>query len=199
LSEGERFAGAGPLCMAAHVAAGHVAPVPAALVLGGLVLWALGGWGVEAGAEPPAADTALSVGKPGSADTLAAAPIPKIEPPAGATPWMVLAQIERGWQTGSPELVVGCLASEGIQIELDQSGQPAGRFACPQAEFLIRDLLHYGQTLDFRLTRFEWKGENPRAEAEWVHRMGAAERTLEVEIELAESAGHWRVVRLKSH
>ena len=147
-------------------------------------------------AEPQASDT-VAIAKIGSADTLAAPPA-GVEPPAGATPFMIFAQIEQGWRTGAAELVVGCLASESIQIELADAGPPPGRFACPQAEFLIRDLLHYGDTVDFRLTRFEWKGENPQAEAKWVHRMGAAERTLDVEIELAHRAGSWRVVRLKS-
>ncbi len=150
-----------------------------------------------AGAEPQASDTSVATAKIGSADTLTA-PLPPIEPPAGATPCMIFAQIEQGWRTGAPELVVGCLASESIQIEFNGAGPPPGRFACPQAEFLIRDVLHYGDTVDFRLTRFEWKGENPQAEAEWVHRMGAAERTLKVEIELAHRAGSWRVVRLTS-
>jgi len=113
---------------------------------------------------------------------------------------MVLNQIEQGWRQGAAEVVVGCLASEGIQIELDHGGPPAGRFARPQAEFLIRDLLHYGDTLDFRLTKFEWKGDNPKAQAVWVHRMGtAAERKVELEFELAATKPDcWRVVRLTS-
>jgi hypothetical protein len=165
-----------------------------AFLVGGLLL---GGRAAHAGAEPQASDTAQVKTKIGSADTLKA-PLPPVEPPVGATPFMIFAQIEQGWRTGAPELVVGCLANESIQIELSDAGPPPGRFACSQAEFLIRDLLHYGDTIDFRLTRFEWKGENPQAEAEWLHRMGTAERTLKVEIQLAHRAGSWRVVRIAS-
>jgi hypothetical protein len=168
---------------------------------GGLALCATLGF-----AQPQSGDSAIAYPKLGAADTLAAAPaspvppVPKpIEPPDGATPVMVLSQVERGWRTGAPEMVVGCFANEGVEIECDRSGAPAGRFPCPQAEFLIRDLLHYGETIDFHFTRFEWKGDNPKAEAEWVHRMGAAERKLQVEIELAKVAEGWRVVRLTSH
>jgi hypothetical protein len=161
------------------------------------------GFSAAARAQPPAGDSAVASPKIGSADTLTTATpqlpsIPPVEPPPGATPLMVLTQIEQGWRKGEAAEVVGCLASEGIQIELEHAGPPPGRFARPQAEFLIRDLLHYGDTLDFRLTRFEWKGETPKGQAVWVHRMGTAERTVEVEFELAQTAGNWRVVRLTS-
>lgn len=168
-----------------------------------LVGLSLLGLAAAVGAQPPGDSAGVAL-KMGGADTLGAVPAPAlskppVEPAPGATPLMVLAQIEEGWRAGAPEVVVGCLASEGIQIECEHAGPPPGRFARPQAEFLIRDLLHYGDTLDFRLTRFEWKNEGAKGQAVWLHRMGNAERKLYVEIELAQTAGNWRVVRLASH
>jgi hypothetical protein len=121
-----------------------------------------------------------------------------VEPPAQATPLMVFSQLEQGWRAGSPEMVIGCLSASEVEIAIDRFGPPAGRFTGAQAQFLVRDLLHYGETLGFRVTRLEWKGESPRAEAEWKHRMGATEETVPVAIELAAEPQGWRVVRIKS-
>jgi hypothetical protein len=121
-----------------------------------------------------------------------------VEPPDRATPLMVLSQLEQGWLAASPEMVIGCLSVNEVEIAIDRAGPPAGRYTRAQAQFLIRDLLHYGETLDFRITRLEWKDESPRAEAEWKHRMGVTEKTVPVDIELAAEAQGWRVVRIKS-
>jgi len=169
------------------------------------------GLSATAWAQTPAGDSVVASPKIGSADTLAVTTpaevwddvrttgpaIVPVEPPPGATPLMVLAQIEQGWRTGAPEIVVGCFASQ-IEIEC-QHACPPGRYARPQAEFLIVDLLHYGDTLDFRLNRFEWKGENAKGQAAWVHRMGTAEHNVDVQFELAKEGDNWRVVRLTSH
>jgi hypothetical protein len=169
------------------------------------------GFSATARAQSLAGDSAVVSPKIGSADTLTVTKPPAewddvrttgpaivpVEPPPGATPLMVLAQIEQGWRTGAPEVVVGCLAS---QIEIVcKHACPPGFYARPQAEFLISDLLHYGDTLDFRLTRFEWKGENAKGQAAWVHRMGTAEQRVEVQFELAKEGDNWRVVRLATN
>ena len=164
-------------------------------------------------AEPPPADSALAT-PPAAAESAAgtetAAPGTGagvgggaalgliVEPPARATPLMIFSQLEQGWQAESPEMVIGCLSATEVEIAIDRFGPPAGRFTRAQAQFLVRDLLHYGVTLGFRVTRLEWKGESPRAEAEWKHRMGATEETVPVTIELASEPQGWRVVRIKS-
>ncbi len=152
----------------------------------------------DTAAATPAAAAGTQAAVTGGAGAGAVALGLIVEPPAQATPLMVLSQLEQGWQAESPEMVIGCLSASEVEIAIDRSGPPAGRFARAQAQFLIRDLLHYGETLDFRVTRLEWKGDSPRAEAEWKHRMGATEETLPVMIELAAEAQGWRVVRIKS-
>jgi len=162
--------------------------------------------GAGASAEPDPPDTAAAAPpavdiRPGAehAGGDAAALGLIVEPPARATPLMVLSQLEQGWQAASPEMVIGCLSANEVEIAIEKGGPPAGKFTRAQAQFLIRDLLHYGETLGFRVTRLEWKGESPRAEAEWQHRMGATEKTVPVTIELAAELAGWRVVRIKSN
>jgi hypothetical protein len=109
-----------------------------------------------------------------------------------------MAALEKAWRGGDIEAVLGCMSSEAVELALDRirSGPPAGRFARTQVEFLIRDLLHYGETVDFRVVAFKWEEGGPRAQAEWVHRMASGETRAELDFMLALGAQGWRIVRI---
>jgi hypothetical protein len=114
-----------------------------------------------------------------------------------ASPLRLLAGLEEGWRKGDSETVLGCLSGEPVELALGRTGPPGGRFTRTQVEYLIRDLLHYGKTLDFKIVQFEWEdGEPPEAVAEWEHRMATGTMHDELEIELAREGESWRVVRI---
>jgi len=124
----------------------------------------------------------------------AAVPLQEAPP---ASPLAVLAALEQAWRAGDIEEVLECISSDTVELALDRTGPPSGRFARTQAEFLIRDLLHYGETVDFKVVAFEWKAEAPpQARAEWVHRMASGETKGELDLVLALETGSWRVVRI---
>lgn len=114
----------------------------------------------------------------------------------GPSPLGVLASLEEGWRTGNGDAVLECLSRREVELALGRTG-PGGTFARAQAEYLIADLLHYGETLGFRIVQFEWEKDNPpRAVAEWEHRMETGEMHDSLEIELAAESKLWRVVRI---
>jgi hypothetical protein len=118
-------------------------------------------------------------------------------PPAPESPLAVIAALEKAWRAGDSEAVLACVSADAVELALDREGPPGGRFARAQAEFLIRDLLHYGETVEFKVTAFEWKAEAlPQARAAWVHRMASGETQCEMDLVLAPEAGSWRVVRI---
>jgi hypothetical protein len=83
-------------------------------------------------------------------------------PPAPESPLAVIAALEKAWRAGDSEAVLACVSADAVELALDREGPPGGRFARAQAEFLIRDLLHYGETVEFKVTAFEWKAGKPR-------------------------------------
>src|SRR5687767_1269766 len=109
----------------------------ARLAAAGIHLLAAGvcvaGAGASAEPEPPdpaaAAPPAVDV-RPGGAQAGgdAAALGLSVEPRARATPLMVLSQLEQGWQAASPEMVIGCLSANEVEIAIEKGGPPAGKF-----------------------------------------------------------------------
>ncbi len=151
------------------------------IVLAGVL--ALGGGSVSAAPEPKAAP---------AADSLSA-------PPRDGSPLAVLAAFERAWLVGASDSVLACMSSQSIELILHRAGPTGGSFPPSQAAYLIRDLLHYGSTVEFRVVSFEWKDDDPpRAEIEWVHRMSGYEVREELEVALAREGQVWRIVRLVS-
>jgi hypothetical protein len=124
--------------------------------------------------------------------------VPSPLPPAN-TPIEVLADFEEAWRTGAADAVLECVSRHEVELALERTGPPGGRFPCSQAEFLIRDLLHYGETLDFRIIDFEWEDDAPRARAEWVHRMASGEIRERLDLGLALESGRWCIVRIAAH
>jgi hypothetical protein len=116
---------------------------------------------------------------------------------AVASPPGLLVGFEEGWRKGDIEAVLECVSGDPVELALGRTGPSGGRFTRTQVEFLIKDLLHYGKTLDFKIVRFEWEdGEPPMAVAEWEHRMATGTMHDELEIELAKEDDGWRVVRI---
>jgi hypothetical protein len=139
--------------------------------------------------------------KPSSDETMpekAPTAVPPSSAASEASPLSLLADLERAWDEDNLDAVLACLSSEGMDLALERcGGPPSGKFAPAQAQFLIRDLLHYGETVEFRIVSFEWRGTSPpQARAEWVHRMGSGENRADLEFSLASEAGGWRVVRI---
>lgn len=154
-------------------------------------LWSLAFFAIAAGAAGP---TRAVV--PPSLPTASPADTAEASTPLGS-PLAVIADLERAWGSGDVEAVLACMSLEALELALERcGGPPTGRFARAQAEFLIRDLLHYGESVSFRIIDFEWKENGPRARAEWKHRMASGETRAELDMELAREAGAWRVVRI---
>jgi hypothetical protein len=155
------------------------------LALQGLVA-ALGSASAPAGAAPAAPDTLGVV----AADTLGVAAVTP-------SPLAVLAAFERAWLAGAGDSVLTCMSTRSIELALHRAGPPGGHFPPNQAAYLIKDLLRYCGTEEFRVVRFTWKDDSPpAAEITWVHRVSgyATKETLEVELALEDGA--WRVVRV---
>lgn len=149
-------------------------------------------------ARPSAATNVLATSR---ADTMGAdvgAPGAQTETPGTplSSPLALIVDLERSWARADVDGVLACLSLAELELTLERCGGPTGRFARAQAEFLIRDLLHYGETLSFRIVEFEWKEDAPQARAEWQHRMASGEKSAELEMALAREGGAWRVVRI---
>ena len=130
----------------------------------------------------------------------APSPLPAASPsPPANTPIEVLANFEQAWRTGAADAVLECVSRHEVELALERTGPPGGRFPCPQAEFLIRDLLHYGETLEFKIVHFEWEDDAPRARAEWVHRMASGEIRERLDLGLGLEGGRWCIVRIAAH
>jgi hypothetical protein len=143
---------------------------------------------VRAGDEPAAAAAAGEGASP--ADSLRGSP-------AVPSPIAVLAAFERAWLAGASDSVLACMSPRSIEIALDRAGPTGGRFPPSQAAYLIKDLLHYGGMEEFRVVRFEWKGDSaPSAEITWAHRASGYEMRETLDVSLAFEDGAWRVVRV---
>lgn len=147
----------------------------------------------RAGDEPAAAAPAPAAAGASPADSLRVSL-------AVPSPIAVLAAFERAWLAGASDSVLACMSRRSIELALHRGGPPGGRFPPSQAAFLIKDLLHYGAMEEFRVVRFEWKGDSPpSAEITWAHRVSGYETRETLEVSLAFEDGAWRVVRVAAH
>ncbi len=117
------------------------------------------------------------------------------------SPLSALVAFEAAWSNSDVEALLASTSHEGLRLEMGTVG-PDGFYARSQAEFLIRDLLAYSNTVTFYFNKVEWDPTNVdrgvSCQATWLRRGVSEEAGVPLYLNFKLEEGGWRLTALST-